>query len=192
MLSIALEVATGRSYYDLVRERVTTPAGMADTEFHRSDRLPPGTALGYLQDGRSNMLHLPVRGAGDGGVYSTVADLERLWAALFAGRVVPLPVVDDLLTARSDVPQEGRRYGLGFWLAADRAAAQVEGMDAGVSARSVHDRTTGLTYVVIANDSKGTWPIAEFLDERIPLIADSIDAGSAHSRSHPGDRKPPR
>jgi CubicO group peptidase (beta-lactamase class C family) len=182
MLSIALEVATGRSYYDLVRERVTAPAGMADTEFHRSDRLPPGTALGYLQDGRSNVLHLHVRGAGDGGVYTTVADLERLWAAMFDGRVVPLPVIDDLLTARSDVPQEGRRYGLGFWLAADRAAAQVEGMDAGVSARSVHDRTTGVTYVVIANDSKGAWPIAEFLDERISLIADSIEGGSADSR----------
>ena len=105
-----------------------------------------------------------------------MADLERLWAALFAGRIVPLPVVDDFVTARSDVPREGRRYGLGFWLAADRATVQVEGMDAGVSARSAHDRATGLTYVVIANDSEGTWPIARFLDERIPLIADSIEA----------------
>ena len=85
---------------------------------------------------------------------------------------MPLPVVDDLVTARSDVPREGRRYGLGFWLAADRETAQVEGMDAGVSARSAHDRASGLTYVVIANDSEGTWPIAEFLDGLIPTLAD--------------------
>lgn len=165
MLSIALEIATGRSYYDLVRARVTDPAGMTDTAFHRTDRLPPRTALGYLGDGRTNILHLPVRGAGDGGLYTTVTDLERLWSALFDGRIVPMAVVDDLVTARSDVPAEDRRYGLGFWLAADRLTVQVEGMDAGVSARSAHDRPTGLTYAVIANDSEGTWPIAAFLDE---------------------------
>ncbi|HEX6867395.1 MAG TPA: hypothetical protein VF119_01255, partial [Candidatus Limnocylindrales bacterium] len=82
-----------------------------------------------------------------------------------------LPVVEDMTTARSDVPDEGRRYGLGFWLAQDRPTVQLEGMDAGVSARTAHDRPSGLTYVVIANDSEGTWPIAAFLDERIAVIA---------------------
>ena len=76
MLSIAVEIASGRSYYDLVQERVLDPAGMVDTGFVRSDRLPAGAAIGYLADGRSNVLHLPVRGAGDGGAYSTLGDLR--------------------------------------------------------------------------------------------------------------------
>ena len=172
MLSIAIEVATGRSYYDLVQERVFDPAGMRATAFERSDRLPPGAAIGYLEDGRSNVLHLPVRGAGDGGVYSTIADLEALWASLFAGRILPIPVVDRLVAPRNDDPSEGRRYGLGFWLRADRDTAMLEGMDAGVSCRTVHDRPSGIGYTVISNTSSGAWPLVAFLDGQLPILAD--------------------
>lgn len=171
MLSIAIEAATGRSYYDLVQERVLDPAGMAETAFERSDRLPAGAAIGYLEDGRSNVLHLPVRGAGDGGVYSTVGDLEILWRSLFAGRILPMPVVERLVDPRSDVPSEGRRYGLGFWLRPDRDTVMLEGMDAGVSCRTVYDRPSGLTYTVISNTSSGAWPLVAFLDERLPDLA---------------------
>ena len=59
MLSIAVEIATGRSFYDLVQERVFDPAGMADTAFIRSDRLPAEAAFGYLADGRTNVLTFP-------------------------------------------------------------------------------------------------------------------------------------
>jgi CubicO group peptidase (beta-lactamase class C family) len=169
MLSIAAEMATGRSYYDLVQERVLDPAGMAATGFYRSDRLPAGTALGYLTDGRSNVLNVPVRGAGDGGAYTTVADLDALWEALFAGRIVPMPLVEWMVAPRNDA--EGRRYGLGFWLRADRDTVMLEGYDAGISCRTVHDRSSGLRYTVIANTSDGTWPLAAFLDDRLPDLA---------------------
>jgi CubicO group peptidase (beta-lactamase class C family) len=172
MLSIAAEVAGAASFYDLVQERVLDPAAMADTGFVRSDRLPAGAAIGYLADGRSNVLHLPVRGAGDGGAYSTLADLEALWVALFAGRIVPLAVVETLTKARSDVAKNRRRYGLGFWLRTDRETVMLEGMDAGVSCRSAYDRSSGLSYTVISNTSSGAWPIVRYLDERLPGIAE--------------------
>jgi CubicO group peptidase (beta-lactamase class C family) len=171
MLSIAVEVATGRSHYELVQERVLDPAGMADTEYARSDRLPAGVALGYLADGRTNVLHLPVRGAGDGGAYSTAWDIERLWEALFAGRIVPSPVVEQLVAPRSALPKGGSRYGLGFWLRADRDTVMLEGSDAGISCRTVYDRLSGVTYTVISNTSSGAWPLVTFLDERLPSIA---------------------
>lgn len=171
MLSIAVERATGRSFFDLVQERVLDPAGMADSGFDRSDQLPAGTALGYLQDGRSNVLHLPVRGAGDGGAYSTVRDLEALWRALFAGLIVPKTTVEWLVAPRSDVPEAHRRYGLGFWLHPDRYTVMLEGMDAGVSARTAYDRPSGLTYTVLANTSSGAWPIVRHLEARLPDLA---------------------
>jgi CubicO group peptidase (beta-lactamase class C family) len=174
MLSIAVEAASGRSFYDLVQERVLDPAGMVDTEFVRSDRLPPGAAVGYVADGRSNVLHLPVRGAGDGGAYSTAHDLEALWQSLFAGRILPIDVVDRMVEPRSDAPSERdpRRYGLGFWLRPDRATVMLEGMDAGVSCRTVYDRPSGLTYAVISNTSSGAWPLVRYLEERLPSLAE--------------------
>ena len=171
MLSIAAEVAGAASFYDLVRERVLDRAAMADTGFVRSDRLPAGAAIGYLTDGRSNVLHLPVRGAGDGGAYSTLADIEALWLSLFAERIVPLPVVERLVEARSDVATDHRRYGLGFWLRPDRETVMLEGMDAGVSCRTGYDRSSSLTYTVISNTSSGAWPIVRYLEERLPSIA---------------------
>lgn len=171
MLSIAVEVASGRSYYDLVQERVLDRAGMTETAFDRSDRLPPGTAVGYLEDGRSNILNLPVRGAGDGGICSTVRDLEALWMALFAGRILPMAAVERLVAPRSSVPGDGRRYGLGFWLRPDRDTVMLEGMDAGVSCRSVYDRASRLSYTVISNTSSGAWPLVGYLDEQLPSLA---------------------
>jgi CubicO group peptidase (beta-lactamase class C family) len=172
MLSIAVEIAAGRSFYDLVQERVLDPAGMVSTAFERSDRLPGGAAIGYLADGRTNLLHLPVRGAGDGGAYSTVADLEAFWKALFAGRILPTPIVDRLVEPRSTSATGRSRYGLGFWLRSDRDTVMLEGMDAGVSCRTASDRPSGLMYAVISNTSSGAWPVVKYLDEHLPSLAD--------------------
>ena len=171
LLSIAVELATGRSYYDLIQERVLDPAGMSETAFERSDRLPGGAALGYLEDGRTNVLHLPVRGVGDGGAYTTVRDLESFWQALFAGRIVPLPAVERM-TAPLSRSTDGRRYGLGFWLAPERPTVILEGMDAGVSCWTAFDPPTGVTCAVISNTSSGVWPLAERLEGHLATLED--------------------
>ena len=78
VLALIAERASGVPFHELVRRRVCEPAGMRDTEFLRSDELPGRAALGYLTvDGsRTNVFHLPVRGSGDGGIYSTAADVS--------------------------------------------------------------------------------------------------------------------
>ena len=79
VLALLAERATGRSFYDLVDEHVCRPAGMTATAFLRSDSLPGTAAVGYLEDGRTNVFHLPVRGSGDGGIYTTLDDVDRFW-----------------------------------------------------------------------------------------------------------------
>jgi hypothetical protein len=56
------------------------------------------------------------------------------------------------------------RYGLGFWLHASTDAVILEGCDAGVSFRSVHDQDTQVTLTVISNTAEGAWPIARYLE----------------------------
>src|SRR3954452_18031408 len=80
VLALLAERTTGTSFYDLVQEHVLDPAGMRDTAFFRSDSLPGRAAIGYLGDGRTNVFHLPVRGIGDGGIYTTLDDIDRFWA----------------------------------------------------------------------------------------------------------------
>jgi CubicO group peptidase (beta-lactamase class C family) len=83
VLALLAERASGTSFHDLVDTHVCRPAGMRDTAFLRSDELPGRAALGYLANGRTNVFHLPVRGSGDGGAYTTLDDVDRFWT--FAG-----------------------------------------------------------------------------------------------------------
>jgi len=171
LLALLAERASGASFHELVAERVCEPAGMDDTAFLRSDELPGRTAAGYLaRDGlRSNVLHLPVRGSGDGGVYSTVADVRGLWQAFVAGRIVSEKWVREMTRPRSDAPDHGRRYGLGFWLHASTDTVFLEGYDAGVSFRSLHDPRTDTICTVISNWTDGAWPVVRHLEEALEL-----------------------
>jgi len=166
VLALVAERASGVDFHELVRRRVCEPAGIRDTAFLRSDELPGRAALGYLErDGlRTNIFHLPVRGNGDGGIYSTAADISTLWAAFFAGRIVSRDWVAEMVRPRSDVPSESRRYGLGFWLHESSDVVMLTGYDAGVSFSSMHDPGPGTTRTVIANWTDGAWPIAELLE----------------------------
>jgi CubicO group peptidase (beta-lactamase class C family) len=139
---------------------------MADTGFLRSDELPGRAARGHLTvDGpRTNVFHLPVLGTGDGGAYSTAADLAAFWDALLAGRIVRPDTVAEMVRPRSGWPDESRRYGLGFHLHATSDVVWLEGYDAGVSFCSTHDPASGIVATVISNWSDGAWPLVQLLD----------------------------
>jgi CubicO group peptidase (beta-lactamase class C family) len=161
VLALLAERAGGVGYHDLVRERVLGPAGMTRTDFLRSDELPADAAVGYLPlDGvdRSNVFHLPVLATGDGGIHTTAADISTFWRAFFAGDIVDS--VEEVVRPRCDVPEESRRYGLGFWLHESTDTAILVGYDAGASFKSTHDPHTGTTCTVLSNTSPGAWPIA--------------------------------
>ncbi len=166
VLALIAERAGGTPFHDLVAGRVCGPAGMHDTEFLRSDEPDERVALGYLaaEGLRTNVLHLPVRGSGDGGIYSTVADVATFWEALFAGRIVSADSVADMVRPRSDVPEESMRYGMGFWLAPVGDVVILEGFDAGVRFRSLHDPGRSRTATMISNTSPGRWPLTTDID----------------------------
>jgi len=180
VLALIAERVSGVPFHDLIDERVCRPAGMADTAFLRSDDLPGRAALGYLTvDGarRSNVLHLPVRGNGDGCIYSTAADITSLWTSFFGGTLVPDEWVAEMTRPRSVISRPGspeERYGLGFWLegadCGEGEGVRLEGYDAGVCFRSWHFPSTRLTHTVIANTSDtpgNAWPLTKFLYERL-------------------------
>ena len=159
VLALVAERVTGVPFADLVTNRVTGPAGMTRTSFLRSDRLPGSAAIGYLPDGRSNVLHLPVRGSGDGGMYSTAADVRSFWAALFAGRIVEPSRVAEMTRPHARSDHEPLAYGMGFWMPTAGPRVVLTGGDVGVSFWSVHDPTTALTYTVLSNTAEGAGPM---------------------------------
>ena len=168
VLALVAERASGMPFRELVAERVCEPAGMTDTAFLRSDELPGGAAVGYFDtEGlRTNVLHLPVRGTGDGGAYTTAADMRRLWVAVFAGRIVSESTVRAMTSPLSDSPEARKRYGLGFWLHPTTDSVILLGADAGVSFSSLHNPHDDVTATVISNWSEGAWPFGRMFQER--------------------------
>jgi CubicO group peptidase (beta-lactamase class C family) len=154
-------------FEQLVSKEVFEPAGMTASSFLRSDEIPANAAVGYVDvvRRRTNALHLPVLGSGDGGAYSTIGDMSRFWTALFAGKIVSEPTVVEMVRPRSDVPTERRRYGLGFWLHETAQAVGLQGYDAGISFRSVHNPSNDLTHTTISNTSEGAWPVSKAIDQ---------------------------
>ncbi|WP_103354076.1 serine hydrolase [Amycolatopsis sp. CA-128772] len=158
VLGLIAERIAGTAFADLVRTRVTEPAGMTDTAFFRSDALPGRTATGYLEDGRTNVFSLPVVGFGDGGIYSSAPDFRKFWPAFLDGRIVPGEWVARMLRPHA----EG--HGLGFWLPRP-GVARLEGGDHGVTFRSTHEPSSGLTATLISNNHRGGGPLLGRLDE---------------------------
>jgi CubicO group peptidase (beta-lactamase class C family) len=176
VLALLAERATGETFHDLVDRCVVTPAAMTATAFLRSDSLPGAAAVGYLDGavpGRTNVHHLPLRGSGDGGIYTTAADLHLLWRALFAGRIISNGMVDRMITPVSSpaTASGSYDYGLGCWLRNPRHSVEWEGYDAGVSFRSGHDRASDVTYTVCSNTSEGAWPVMNELERVLGLAA---------------------
>ena len=169
VLALIAERASGVPYHDLVEQRVCAPAGMIDTAFLRSDELPGRAALGYLEDEglRTNVFHLPVRGNGDGGAYTTAADCHALWDAFFAGRIVSPETVAEMVRPRSDVPEESMGYGLGFWLYESTGAVSMHGFDTGCGFVSARDPGGRFAYTVLSNKGSGAWPVSQRLDELV-------------------------
>lgn len=166
VLALLAERASGRTYHDLVREEVCAPAGMADTEFLRSDALPGTAALGYVEvDGqwRTNVFHLPVMATGDGGMHTTSGDVARFWQALMAGRMIREETLATMLTRRSPVDVDGDGHALGCRVREGSGEVTMLGGDAGVSFWSRHAPRSGTTATVIGNTGPGAWPIAEVL-----------------------------
>ena len=168
VLALIAERVARVSFHELVRQRVCVPADMGDTGFLRSDELPDRTAIGYLApDGsRTNVFHLPVRGSGDGGIYSTADDIARLWRAFFAGRIVSVKWVAEMVRPRSLIATGTRAYGLGFWFDMAADSAMLVGSDAGVSFRTEYRSREDRITTLISNTTRGAWSIARHLADR--------------------------
>jgi CubicO group peptidase (beta-lactamase class C family) len=171
VLAIVAERASGMPFHDLVAERVLTRAGLTRTAYLRLDELPGDAAVGYIESApeslRTNVLHLPVRGNGDGGAFTTATDMSRFWRALVDGAIVTLPRVAEMIQPRFRVDEEGMRYGRGVWQDLDGAGLMLVGYDAGVSASTRFDPETRLAVTILSNTPEGVWTVAKVMRDMV-------------------------
>ena len=112
LLGKLIEVASGRTYEDYLREVILDPAGLTHTGYDPALPNAEGMAVGYVRSLGGRMKEAPKThpswAHGAGAMYSTVEDLARWNEALHAGRLVSRESVALMHTANLD------NYGCGW------------------------------------------------------------------------------
>jgi CubicO group peptidase (beta-lactamase class C family) len=92
LLGLVIAQASGKSYYDYVRDNVYRPAGMTGTDSPSETQAVEKRSRGYMRgpDGalQPNDATLPPRATSAGGGLSTVRDLQRFAQALLENRLL--------------------------------------------------------------------------------------------------------
>jgi CubicO group peptidase (beta-lactamase class C family) len=173
LLGLMVERATGRAYRDVVREDVFGPAGMADSDFLRMDRVIERTAEGAdpIRDDRGaivgwkrNIYAYPPIGSPDSGAHVTAADLARFLGAVKAGRLLSTELTAAFLSPHVVWRERDgwtQHFGLGPWFRVEDGGEVVflekEGINAGVSGLVRHYPGRDLTVVILSNLEEGAW-----------------------------------
>jgi CubicO group peptidase (beta-lactamase class C family) len=178
LLGLVVECVTGTDFTTFEQENVFRVAGMQDSGYFATDRLPERTAYAYIEDDdgawRTNFYAVPIIGAPDGGAYTTARDMARFWRALISGRLLSAEMTGSLL--ESQIVTTGNptstHYGYGVWINQAEGLVRnyfVEGFDPGVAMKSSFYPDEDLLLTVIGNTNRAPWPLYEKLEALLGL-----------------------
>ncbi|MER7695593.1 MULTISPECIES: serine hydrolase domain-containing protein [unclassified Streptomyces] len=173
VLGLLIERVTGHAYTQEVAARILRPLGLRSTYFPGTDpRIRGPHNRGYQvfagAGGAVELRDVTVWGATDGwaagDVISTTADLERFTTALFAGRVVRGPLLEEMFTlpdasVRTYGSGKPAQYSAGLSVLT-LGGRQVWGKTGGrwgynTAVAATRDLSRTLVYSVGATDAKG-------------------------------------
>src|SRR5262249_5638130 len=127
LLGEVIEVVSGQSYADYLRDRVFTPLGMRDSGYDTNSPSLPEHATGYLSPGVKPVFIDMSEVYAAGALYSTVEDMLVWDRALATARLVPAAAEEEMFAPHVACPPGGCAlstdvgYGYG-WFVADQGA----------------------------------------------------------------------
>lgn len=172
-LGLVVEKITGRSFTEVVEEKIFNRAGMENSGYFRLDQLPAETANGYIDEGdqwRTNQYAIPIKGGPDGGAFVTATDMSVFWERLMDGTLVSDEMIKTML--QRHVAGTNHDYGLGVWIRRDEEKPLkyfVTGYDPGVSFHSAYYPQSGASLSVLSNKSSGAFEAMELIEEKMEL-----------------------
>ena len=168
LLALVIEAITKSDFSDYIRENILTPLGIERTGFYALNDLPTNTAIGYYHDPRkaqlfTNYYCLPIIGAGDGGIYTTVEDLKLFWQGLFSCKLFSKDTLEQMLTPRVETDFFEGYMGLGVWISERNGERYYwhNGLDAGVEFCTAYFPKSDSLFAMMANVNIPTWELQD-------------------------------
>lgn len=170
LLGLVIEKITGKRFQDYIEEKIFGPAWMRSTGYFSTDRLPQHSATGYIDDEdknwRANIFAVPVIGHGDGGTYTTAADIGRFWKALLSKTYFNEELLTQMTTAQVRVsPTSSNYYGYGVWIdeLTGEKCLSIVGEDPGVEFSSEYYPSSNLQITLLSNAIGALWDMAKVI-----------------------------
>lgn len=174
VLGKVIEVVSGQTYFDYVRDNIYKPAGMTNTDCYELDSVNTNLAVGYdkqfTDNGvrwSNNIFAHVIRGGPQGGGYSTAEDLFRFDRALRSGKLVRAEMFRTLTTPKPELNSPEYGYGFGVDMAANTAGHS--GGFLGISANLDMYLGSGWTAIVMSNYGRGSGPVTQKMHRLIAV-----------------------
>lgn len=173
LLGLIIEELTGIKFTQYVEENIFKPCEMFNSGYFSLDKLPVNTANGYIKeesgDWKTNIYSLPIIGGPDGGAFTTVRDLDKLWSSILGSKILSEELTKAMLKPHINV-KDNFYYGYGLWIIKednDIFKYYIMGYDPGVSMMSSVYPKHNTEITIIGNTEFGTWDIARELQNLI-------------------------
>lgn len=167
-LGLVIEAVCGLSYQQFVHDNIIAPCQLTHTGFYRMDSLPRNSAWGYTrnkEEWRTNIFSMPALGGSDGGIFTCAEDLDKLWRAVFAHKILSEKMLVSFFDLQAMIDEEcGESYGLGVYrnLENGNLSYYAVGGDSGVDFFTAYFRQSKIVISALCNvDDINTFPLLE-------------------------------
>lgn len=167
LLGVVIEKASGKDYFDYIRNNVYQPAGMLHSDSYELDEPIENMAVGYIKTEKgfeNNTFRHVLKGGPAGGGYATAPDLHKFAMALMDGKLVNKTTLEKMF--KDDL---GNGYGFGFEIkkmASEKVIGHSGGFS-GISSNLEIFSDKGYTSIVLSNYSGSGHTISDKVRELI-------------------------
>jgi CubicO group peptidase (beta-lactamase class C family) len=177
LLGAIIEKATGKDYWDYIKEHIYDPAEMDNTIGFDRNMALQNLAMGYekvQEEGkafwRKTAFAGKIKGSPSGGGFSTVDDLLKFAEALRSDLLISSESKELLMSVKPSL--RSIEYGYGFIIGRSRKLGRVVGHGGagfGVSANFRMFVDKGYTMIIFSNYSEASLPVSNKIRSLLPL-----------------------
>jgi CubicO group peptidase (beta-lactamase class C family) len=157
LLALIVETRSGSTFAQFLKRNIFQPLKMTNTlAYEQGLSVVPNRAYGYSADGagfKRTDQSLTSSVLGDGGIYSSVADLRKWDQALYTGKLVSPKMLKQAFTpaVQTDHPNTG--YGFGWYIGSYRGLKEIwhSGTTRGFTTRIARFPEKKFTVIILTN-----------------------------------------
>lgn len=173
LLGLIIEEQSGMEFTKYVEENIINKLGLLNTGYYSMDNLPDKCATGYTKDSngdlKKNIYSIPIIGGPDGGIFTNIEDISKVWEGLLNYKLINKKITKELLMPHSYCGGDCY-YGYGIYIIKKEEGIYkyfLMGGDPGAEFISSFHPDKKIEITVMCNRDTGANDVSEILEKII-------------------------